>query len=134
MFYHVDPASGIPIYVQLIGQIKNCIAGGILVPGDRLPSVRELAAQLTVNPNTIQKTYQELEQNGIIETQRGRGTFVCGSIPIEFGQDRVRKLEDMIRALFVEAYHLNFKKEEFLKIFTKELGNWDSFKGGTKNE
>lgn len=128
MLFHVDAASGIPIYVQLKKQVKSCIAGGILLPGDRMPSVRELAGQLTVNPNTIQKAYQELEQEGIIETVRGRGTFVCGGSGNTGGEERKRKLEESIRALLVEAYHLNFTREEFLRVLHEKLEDWEPFK------
>ncbi len=134
MFLHVDTANGIPIYVQLINQIKSCIAGGILIPGDRMPSVRELASQLTVNPNTIQKAYQELEQAGIIETVRGRGTFVCGSGAGPDDAERRKKLEDHVQALLVEAYHLNFSREELRKIFEEKLQKWDALRSGAGDE
>lgn len=134
MFLHVDTANGIPIYVQLINQIKSCIAGGILIPGDRMPSVRELASQLTVNPNTIQKAYQELEQAGIIETVRGRGTFVYGTGTGFNEQERRKKLEQHVQALLVEAYHLNFGKDELKKIFDQKLEMWDGLKGGSIDE
>ncbi|HHW99476.1 MAG TPA: GntR family transcriptional regulator, partial [Firmicutes bacterium] len=75
MFY-LDHRSPIPIYVQLQNQVKQAIAGGVLAPGEQLPSVRELAGRLAVNPNTIARAYQELEREGLIETLRGRGTFV----------------------------------------------------------
>lgn len=134
MFFHIDAASGIPIYVQLKGQFKNCIAGGILLPGDKLPPVRELAAQLTVNPNTIQKAYQELEQEGIIETLRGRGTFVSTRTSPNPDQDRESKMGELLKSVITEAWHLNYTKDELLRTFEQKLAEWDTFKGGKKDE
>lgn len=75
---HLDYRDARPIYTQITDDIRNQIATGILRQGDRLPSVRELAAQLTINPNTIQRAYRELESQGYIATVPGKGCFVCG--------------------------------------------------------
>lgn len=66
----------LPIYLQIVNQVKRAVASGVLVPGDRLPTVRQLAVDLTINPNTVAKAYQELEREGVISTVPGRGTFV----------------------------------------------------------
>jgi GntR family transcriptional regulator len=76
MFIKIDPSSGVPIYLQIIQEMKLNIAGGILAPGDKLPSVRNLAIELRVNPNTVSKAYNELEREGMIFTRRGEGTFI----------------------------------------------------------
>ena len=68
---------GRPIYIQIMDSLESQIQGGVLLPGDKLPSVRELAAELAINPNTIQRAYRELEQQGKIETIPGKGCFVC---------------------------------------------------------
>ena len=68
---------GRPIYLQIMDSLQNQIKGGVLLPGEKLPSVRELAAELAINPNTIQRAYRELEQQGVIETIPGKGCFVC---------------------------------------------------------
>ena len=77
---HLDYRDARPIYTQITDNFRNQIAAGILQQGDRLPSVRELAAQLAINPNTIQRAYRELEAQGYIATVPGKGCFVCGNI------------------------------------------------------
>ncbi|MFC4738296.1 GntR family transcriptional regulator [Bacillus daqingensis] len=76
MFYRIDTKSPTPLYEQLIFQIKDLYIQGILAPGEKLPSIRELSSIILVNPNTVSKAYQELERQGIIYTERGRGTFL----------------------------------------------------------
>ena len=75
---HLDYRDARPIYTQIVENFRAQIAAGILQPGDKLPSVRELAAQLSINPNTIQRAYRELEVKGIVQTIPGKGCFVCG--------------------------------------------------------
>lgn len=74
---HLDYRDARPIYTQIVDGLHQQIAAGVLQPGDRLPSVRELASQLTINPNTIQRAYRELEAAGVIATVAGKGCFVC---------------------------------------------------------
>ena len=74
---HLDYRDAKPIYTQIVENFKAQIASGILQPGDKLPSVRELAQQMSINPNTIQRAYRELEMNGVIQTLPGKGCFVC---------------------------------------------------------
>ena len=75
---HLDYRDAKPIYTQIVENFRGQIAAGILQPGDKLPSVRELASQLSINPNTIQRAYRELEMQGVIQTLPGKGCFVCG--------------------------------------------------------
>ena len=77
--FTVDPHSGVPIYLQLIAVVKRSVALGVLVPGEQLPTVKQLATTLTVNPNTVARSYRELERDGVIETSPGRGSFVRGN-------------------------------------------------------
>lgn len=72
----VDPRSGVPIYLQIIEQVKRSVALGVLQTGEQLPTVKQLALDLTVNPNTVAKAYKELERDEVIETSPGRGSFV----------------------------------------------------------
>jgi GntR family transcriptional regulator len=72
----VDPRSGVPIYLQVIEQVKRSVAVGVLSAGEQLPTVKQLALDLTINPNTVAKAYRELERDGVIETAPGRGSFV----------------------------------------------------------
>jgi GntR family transcriptional regulator len=75
----VDPRSGVPIYLQIIEQVKRSVALGILQAGEQLPTVKQLALDLTVNPNTVAKAYRELERESVIETFAGRGSFIRGN-------------------------------------------------------
>ena len=74
--FTVDPRSGVPIYLQLIEQVKRSVAVGALTPGEQLPTVKQLALDLTINPNTVARAYRELERDAVIETSPGRGSFV----------------------------------------------------------
>lgn len=124
MWFHIDVSSGIPIYIQLIEQIKKATASGLLTPGEQMPSVRELAVKLTVNPNTISKAYQELEREGIIETLRGRGTFVAQNNNVRGLEERKEALRKAVQNLLIEAHHLQVTKEEVQGVFQEELDNW----------
>ena len=98
---HLNYRDGRPIYVQILDSIRNQIQTGILQNGDQLPSVRELAAQLAINPNTIQRAYRELEMNGWIASVPGKGCFVCG-ICAEVNAEQSRLLQqfdDTVAAL-----------------------------------
>ena len=77
--FTVDPRSGVPLYLQLIEQVKRAVALGALTPGEQLPTVKALALELTINPNTVARVYRELERDGVIETSPGRGSFVRGT-------------------------------------------------------
>ena len=82
MQFHVNPSGELPIYRQIMRQITDAIAGGRVAAGDQLPSHRDLAAQLVIAPLTVKKAYDELEREGLITTQRGRGTYVSESLPV----------------------------------------------------
>lgn len=90
---HLDYRDARPIYTQITDGFREQIVTGILQPGDKLPSVRELACQLTINPNTIQRAYRELEMQGWVASVPGKGSFVCG-IPGEYQQERLVALEE----------------------------------------
>jgi GntR family transcriptional regulator len=75
----VDPRSGVPIYLQIIEQVKRSVALGVLQAGEQLPTVKQLALDLTINPNTVARAYRELERDSVIETSPGRGSFVRGN-------------------------------------------------------
>lgn len=116
MWFHVDTSSGLPIYRQLADQVKQGVAGGLLKAGDRLPSVRDLALELTVNPHTVAKAYQELEREGVIEIPRGKGAFIAtpkeAALPDQAERERI--LGETIERLTAEAYRLRFTADEVL--------------------
>ena len=121
MLYHVNPSSGVPIYLQVETQIKNAIAAGALKPGHALPSVRKLAADLGINPNTAARAYQELEREGTITTVPGGGTFVADGRPRFLKSERVRRLQPYARQIAVEGTQLGLTEEEILNLVQEEL-------------
>jgi GntR family transcriptional regulator len=131
MWYYVDPHSGIPIYVQLKEQVKKAVASGLLKSGEQMPSVRELALNLTINPNTVSKVYHELEREGIIQTSRGLGTFVSERNE-EFGGKQEESLDKALENLMVEAYQLSVSEQVLRERFEKKVDVWKSrLKGET---
>lgn len=121
MWFRVEPGRGVPIYVQLMEQIRRAVASGVLAPGEQLPSVRELALQLSINPNTVSRAYQELEHEGIIYTLRGRGTFVAAPSSTLTHRERLRRLDEAVERLFVEAYQLRCTPAEVLAAVRKKV-------------
>ena len=112
MRFDVDTSSATPIYAQLIAQVKHAIAAGILRSGDSLPSLRELAAQLRVNPLTVARAYRELEGANIVTTGHGRGSFIstqAEGLGADYRRDALRQAVDR---LLVEGYHLGATPEE----------------------
>lgn len=115
----IDLRSRTPIYEQIIDSIKELVVKEILSPGEKLPSVRELAKEMTLNPNTVQKSYQELERQGIICTVRGKGTFICEDVKIRDRSAKVEALMENIRKLIIEAMYLELSREELLERIGK---------------
>lgn len=100
--FHLDSRSGVPTYLQLVQQVRHAVQLGILRPGDQLPTVKEVVASLTINPNTVLKAYGVLESEGIAEGRRGQGTFVTTSAPSPLGDD-VGKLRRSLGNWFAQA-------------------------------
>jgi GntR family transcriptional regulator len=125
MRLQIDLDSKIPIYVQVEDQVRALIAAGQLRPGEQLPTIRELAADLRVHYNTIARAYLELDRDGVISTQRGRGTFVAG-VPDEkqMARKRRRKLHAIVRSALDEADMLGYEPAEVAQAFEEELANW----------
>jgi len=124
-WFRLDPRSGVPMYLQLKEQIKMAVAGGVLKMGDRLPPVRELAAELNVNPNTIARAYSELEKEGLLRLEQGRGTFINGKEPLLGIEERSKKMRNLIDKLLMEAYHLHISYEQLDKLWQERLNAWE---------
>lgn len=116
MQIHIQAQGGVPIYVQVMQQIKYLVASGRLAPGDELPSIRSLAEQLIVNPNTIARAYRELETQGVVEKRRTAGTFVADSGSPLARKERLRLLKERIEQLLTEAYQMGFELDEVMKL------------------
>jgi len=121
MHIRLESASGLPVYQQVVDQIKRMIAAGTLRTGDRLPTVRELASQLIVNPNTIAHAYQSLERDKVIETRRGLGSFICEPDSQLSHTARLKQVSDLIDKALVEAHHLNIDADEVRKVLEQRL-------------
>lgn len=115
---HLDYRDARPIYAQIIDGFREQIATGILQPGDKLPSVRELAQNLAINPNTIQRSYRQLETEGWIVTVPGKGCFVC-TVP-SIRQQEKQRLMEIFDSTVAALSHLGVSREELLQRLRKE--------------
>ncbi|MFT4412310.1 GntR family transcriptional regulator [Fredinandcohnia humi] len=128
MYFHLDERSNTPIWEQIVNQVKELILKGVLQPNDKLLSVRELSSTLLVNPNTVSKAYQELERQGIIETRRGKGTFVSEQLPMKVDEEKIEEMKQTLKRLIIEASYLGITKEtlwEWIESYIDELGGKD---------
>lgn len=119
--FFVNPRSALPIYQQLVDQIKSAAASGMFPPGGQLPSVRELAGELAINPNTVARAYSILENQGIIVRKQGLGTFVADMPGTEIDTSSLR---DKLEQVLIEAYHLRIGPDHLRELFEQALENW----------
>lgn len=123
MKFHIDPASGVPFYRQIIDQIKYAIARSKLMPGDQLPTVRQLAVDLAINPNTVSKAYSQLEILGVLQTQQGSGTFISPQ-KVEVSElERQRKLDSLCRSFISSATSYGFTLDELIEALRERKEN-----------
>ena len=113
---YVNPSSGVPVYMQIMNQVRSLIAGGTLKEDDRLPSVRELAAFLQVNPMTVSKAYSILELDKTVYRLPGKGVFVGSSTKIIAKGERLKMLEVHIKHMAYEAVRLGVSPEEAVEM------------------
>lgn len=114
--FKIDQRSSTPIYQQLVQEIKESILKGVLQPGDKLPSVRGLSARLTINPNTIQKAYQELERQKVIEMLRGKGTFVSIDYKPSKDEEKMSILKDNLKKILIEAHYMGLNQDKIIQM------------------
>ena len=114
MDFQIDSKSGVPFYRQIIEQVKYAIARGHLEPGDQLPTVRRLAVELSVNPNTVVRAYRELEIERMLDTQQGSGTFVSRTRPEIDQLERQRMLDQILTDLLARASSYGLTLDEVL--------------------
>jgi GntR family transcriptional regulator len=117
----VDPASGEPLFAQIVAAVKQAVATGRLGAGDRLPSVRELARELVINPNTIAKAYQALDAEGVTLSRHGAGTFVAERRVVLAADEQRRRLRDGLATLLTEAVHLGLREADVRREFDAAL-------------
>ena len=121
MQFRIDNASDRPVYLQIIDQVKRDIALGRLDKDERLPTVRQLAQQIAINPNTIAKAYRQLEQEGIIVTRSGAGAFVAGLDSTLSRAVRRRLICEELERITVEAFHMQIDKDTLADWFNSAL-------------
>ena len=117
--------SGLPIYTQIVNQMQSQIASGVLQPGDQLPTVRALAEELRVNFNTVARAYRLLDEERVISTQQGRGTYITEIPPPKVSQKfRREALEELTQRYVSEAMRLEFSKSEIKQMVSGQLKVW----------
>lgn len=126
---HIDFRSGLPIYTQIVNQVQTQVVNGTLKPGDQLPTVRALAEDLRVNFNTVARAYRLLDEERIISTQQGRGTYIT-EIPPPKVSEQLRKdmLEALAKRYISEAMRLEFSKSEIKLMVSDQLKAWNESK------
>lgn len=120
--FELDLRSGKPIYEQIVDKFKELIINQVLETDEKLPSVRELAQQLTINPNTIQKAYRELENQELIYSVKGRGSFV-NAINEKVDPQKVKRMQEELKKLLTEALYIGMSANEIRDIVEQQLRN-----------
>ena len=126
LLFKVDTRSGVPIYVQIVDQVQHAVEVGSLEAGDRLPTVRALAKELTVAPNTIVKAYNELQRSGLIESRPGVGTVVAEGVGDVARERRVEALNERLAVLVQDAVGLGITEDELWERFDTEFERMSS--------
>jgi GntR family transcriptional regulator len=121
MLFRPNPSSGVPIYLQLMEQVKHSIETGALRPGEQLPGIRPLAEELVINPNTVAKAYRELEHEGIIELRQGAGAFVSPGAGARQQTGRLRAAQATVASTVERLRARGVTDEEIRRLFEAEL-------------
>lgn len=116
MQIHISSADGVPIYIQIVNQVKHLVAAGRLTPGDEMPPIRVLAEQLVINPNTVARAYLELERTGVVTKRHGLGTYVSEDRAPLPQREKLRILCHRADGLLTEARHLGVGLGELIKL------------------
>jgi GntR family transcriptional regulator len=122
MFSQIDPRSPTPLYDQIATRVRIAVAAGELAPGEALPSVRQLARRLRINPATVVQAYRELEREGFVEMRQGAGTFVREVEARDRTKARREEAGRLVRAMLREAARLGLDRDELAAVLDKELG------------
>ena len=120
MQFHLDQRSGLPMYLQIVQQVKEALRLGLLDIGDQLPTVREVVAELAINPNTVAKAYRELEREGLVDARQGRGTFVSSTL-IASSLEHHESLRRALLAWLSEAQRAGLDAESIHALVSRTL-------------
>jgi len=129
MQIHVSAHDGVPIYLQIVNQVKYLVASGRLASGDEIPPIRVLAQQLVVNPNTVAKSYHELERDGVVTKRHGAGTYISDAGSPLARRERMKILSERIDALLAEARHLDVTFPDLLDLIQQRQSNVEPKEG-----
>src|SRR5215471_10709895 len=121
MLFRPNPSLGVPIYLQLMEQVKHAVETGALRPGEQLPGIRPLAEELVINPNTVAKAYRELEHEGVIELRHGAGAFVSRNAGAKKLTDKLRAGKSIVAAAVEQLQSHGLREEEIRRLFEAEL-------------
>jgi GntR family transcriptional regulator len=121
MLFRPNPSSGVPIYLQLMEQVKHAVETGALRPGEQLPGIRPLAEELVINPNTVAKAYRELEHEGVIELRHGAGAFVSANAPARNVAEKLRSGQALVAGAIERLRARGVTDEEIRRLFEAEL-------------
>jgi GntR family transcriptional regulator len=121
MLFRPNPSSGVPIYLQLMEQVKHSIETGALRPGEQLPGIRPLAEELVINPNTVAKAYRELEHEGVIELRHGAGAFVSANAQAKNVTEKLRAGQAIVAAAVDKLHTRGVTDDEIRRLFEAEL-------------
>jgi GntR family transcriptional regulator len=124
MLFRPTPSSGVPIYLQLMEQVKHGIETGALRPGEQLPGIRPLAEELVINPNTVAKAYRELEHEGVIELRHGAGAFVSAHAGAKKLTDKLRAGQAIVEAAVERLHARGVTEDEIRRLFEAELAGF----------
>ena len=116
MQLHISTEDGVPIYLQIVNQVKYLVAAGRLAPGEEVPPIRALAEQLVINPNTVAKAYHELEREGVVTKRHGSGTFISNNGSPLARRERLRILTQRMDALVTDARHMDVPLDELIDL------------------
>src|SRR5262245_34451814 len=120
MFFQIDAHNGLAVYDQIVRQVKFAVADAALHPGELVPSVRELARELAINPNTVARAYRQLHDDGVLETVRGTGLAVSGSARRQCQSERTKLIRTRLRQVLDEAASSGLEPHEIEQIFRAE--------------
>jgi GntR family transcriptional regulator len=121
MFFEIDVSNGVPVYEQVARQIKFAVAAGSLVPGEMIPSVREMARELAINPNTVARAYRDLQNEQIIETVRGEGLAVADKARGICRESRQQIIRDRLQSVLEEAFRSQLSADEITRLVNQEI-------------
>ncbi len=121
MYIKISSDSGVPLYLQIVKQVKYLVACGALKSGDKLPAVRELAIQLRINPNTVAKAYRELQHEKIIDSKWGEGNFISEEVKNVSESQKGKIISEILDNAIQQGMNIGLSKEELIKVFSRQL-------------